>query len=343
MLTSLLLRRKKGDLVYTRILHWPPVLFTLAPCCSFVEPESNTLSTLHKCNLHILVGLLRSQWWRSVARWKGAAFNKKMNVELEDEEFAAVDVESRGSEPNKQSNDPPHEFTGTKPSELKSYRKEVKQWLLFTRTPAQWQEPRVVSRLTGTAWDACDGLEPEDVATDDGVNVILDTLAAAFQGERETELNFYGPGRNKGERLHDYTLRVQSNVRELAKQRVRLPELLRGDLSTQARIAIMTLAGNSLSFSDVRKACKRYADEFLRDPKEHDAHKSHNLCVTGKRSKGYSRGTGRRHCRGNRSCGPERGYRHRFGRNRCSRDTAGLQGVATAAWRTTSNPWLQGL
>ena len=32
----------------------------------------------------------------------------------------------------------------------------------------------------------------------------------------------------------------------------------------------MTLAGHSLSFSDVRKACKRYADEFLRDPKEHD-------------------------------------------------------------------------
>ena len=49
----------------------------------------------------------------------------------------------------------------------------------------------------------------------------------------------------------------------------------------------MTLAGNNLSFSDVRKACKRYADEFLRDPKEHDAHKSHTVCVTSKRSKGY--------------------------------------------------------
>ena len=43
--------------------------------------------------------------------------------------------------------------------------------------------------------------------------------------------------------------------------------LRRANLSSQARIAIMTLAGNSLSFSDVRKACKRYADEFLRDPK----------------------------------------------------------------------------
>ena len=150
-----------------------------------------------------------------------------------------------------------------------------KLWPLFTRTPAQLQGPRVLS-LTGPAWDACDGLEPEDVATADGVNVILDTLAEAFQGEHETELfdaledTFHGPGKKNGERLHDNALRVQSNVRELAKQGVRLPDQVQGflllrrvNLSTQARIAIMTLAGDSLSFSDVRKACKRYADEFL--------------------------------------------------------------------------------
>ena len=79
----------------------------------------------------------------------------------------------------------------------------MKLWLLFTRTPAQLQGPRVLSSLTGPAWDACDGLEPEDVATADGVEVILDTLAEAFQGEHETELfdalenTFYGPGRQE--------------------------------------------------------------------------------------------------------------------------------------------------
>ena len=41
----------------------------------------------------------------------------------------------------------------------------------------------------------------------------------------------------------------------------------------------MTLAFNSLSFGDVRKACKRYADEFLRDPKEHDARGPHTVYV----------------------------------------------------------------
>ena len=106
--------------------------------------------------------------------------------------------------------------------------------------------------------DACDGLEPEDVAIIDGAEVILDTLAEAFQGEHETELfdaledTFYGPGRKKGERLHDYALRVQSNVRELAKQGVRLPDQVQGFLL--------------LRRADVRKACKRYADEFLRVP-----------------------------------------------------------------------------
>ena len=41
----------------------------------------------------------------------------------------------------------------------------------------------------------------------------------------------------------------------------------------------MTLAGNNLSFSDVRKACKRYADEVSRDPKEHDTRGPHTVYV----------------------------------------------------------------
>ena len=44
-----------------------------------------------------------------------------------------------------------------------------------------------MSRLTGPAWDACDELEPEDVATANEVNMILDTLAEAFQGEYDVD------------------------------------------------------------------------------------------------------------------------------------------------------------
>ena len=151
------------------------------------------------------------------------------------------------------------------------------------------------------------------------------------------------------ERLHDYALPVQSNLRELAKQGVRLPDhvqgfflLRRANLSTQARIAIMTLSGNSLSFSDVRKACKRYADEFLRDPKEHDAHKSHTVCV----SQAEEARVTAEEQEGDTDVGTALAVLNedndaRFGRNRCARDTLGLQGVTTAAWRTTSKPWLQ--
>ena len=63
-------------------------------------------------------------------------------------EFTAMNAE-----PNKQSNDQPPKFTGTKPSEFKSYRKKVKLWLLFTRTPAQLQGPRVLGRLTCPDWN----------------------------------------------------------------------------------------------------------------------------------------------------------------------------------------------
>ena len=37
------------------------------------------------------------------------------------------------------------------------------------------------------ARDACDELEPEDVATANGVNMILDTLAEAFLGEYDVD------------------------------------------------------------------------------------------------------------------------------------------------------------
>ena len=65
-----------------------------------------------------------------------------MNAGFDDDEFefAAVDAE-----PNKQNTDPPPEFTGTKPSEFKNYREKVRRWLLFTRTPAQLQGPRVLA------------------------------------------------------------------------------------------------------------------------------------------------------------------------------------------------------
>ena len=82
----------------------------------------------------------------SVARlWKGAAFTEKMNAAFDDDEFTAVDAEPN----NKQSNNPPPEFTSTKPNEFKSYREKVRRWLLFMRTPAQLQGPHVSSRLTG--------------------------------------------------------------------------------------------------------------------------------------------------------------------------------------------------
>ena len=70
--------------------------------------------------------------------------------------------------PISRGNDPPPEFSGTKPSEFKSCRKKVKLWLSVHAHSISVARPQVLSKLTGPTWDACDGLEPEDVATDDG-------------------------------------------------------------------------------------------------------------------------------------------------------------------------------
>ena len=74
----------KWHLVHTRIPCWSLVLFTRVHSSSFVEPESNTLSTLHKCNIHTLVRPSQSQSLRGDARWwKSAAVTEEMlKVEL---------------------------------------------------------------------------------------------------------------------------------------------------------------------------------------------------------------------------------------------------------------------
>ena len=157
-----------------------------------------------------------------------------MKVEFEDEELRQWMVNREYQNPI--SSAMTRGLSSLVPSRASSsrYRKKVKLWLLFTRTPAQLQRHRALSRLTGPPWAACDGLEPEDVATDDGVHMILETLVDAFHAEHETELidaledTFYGLGTKKGEKLHDYARRVQSNVRELPKQGVRLPDQVKG-------------------------------------------------------------------------------------------------------------------
>ena len=103
---------------FARVPHSPTVLLTFVFCICrayFNHIEQVTLA------LHSYPGKTIS----ITVVAKGAAFTAKMNAGFDDDEFTAVDVESRGSELNKQSNDPP-EFTGTKPSEFKSYRKKVK-------------------------------------------------------------------------------------------------------------------------------------------------------------------------------------------------------------------------
>ena len=190
-----------------------------------------------------------------------------------------------------------------KPSEVKSYRKIVKRWLLFTRTPAQLQGPRVFSRLTGRSWDACDGPEPENVATDDGVNVILETLADAFRGEHETELfdaledTFNGPGRKKGEQVHDNAPRRAGQTRSTsARPSARIHSTWLGKPEHSSPHCLCDTGGQQPVFCRCEEGVQALRRRvFVRPEGARCAQVACSLCVTGKRSQGCNRGTGRRY------------------------------------------------
>ena len=87
--------------------------------CSLVLARVATCSSKAGGTFTITVVAVVAPWW------KGAAFTEKMNVDHEDEEFVGVRVSGH----NQEKSDPPFEFTGTKPSEFKGYREQVRRWI----------------------------------------------------------------------------------------------------------------------------------------------------------------------------------------------------------------------
>ena len=159
-------------------------------------------------------------------------------------------------------------------------------------------------------------------------------------------------GGRRAERLHDYALRVQSNVRELAEQGVRLP-----DARPSARIPCATSSkpehssphchhdtgGHQLA----EKRCEEGVQVLLRrdscEIRRSTTRTSRRMSVCHRKK---MQGSQQRNRKERLTWKPllrasERGQRHRFGRNRCSKYTAGLRGVTTIAWRKASRPWLR--
>ena len=314
----------KWHLVHRRIPCWPPVLFTRVHSPSFVEPASNTLSTLHECNIYILVKLFRSQWYRNDARWrKGAAFTEKMNVEFEDEEFTAADGGLRGSEPSMQSAMTHHlsSLVATRASS----RVSVRKWNCgFCSRALQLNCKGLVF------WAGCRGCGHWQRNDPDPGDTGVRFPGWTWNGALRCSGHFLW-------KLYDYALRVQSNVRELAKQGIRLPDqvqgvlpLRRANLSTQAHwratTCLLAMWGRHASATPTG-ACETQRNTTRTS-------RIQSMCHKQKKQGLHQRNRKERYWRGDRSCSPERGQRHQFRRNRCSRDTAGSQGVT----RVNSEP-----
>ena len=147
-----------------------------------------------------------------------------------------------------------------------------------------------------------------------------------------------GPAGRRARDLHNYALRVQSKVRELAKQGVRLPDqvhgfllLRRANLSTQASHCHHDAGSKQLVIWRCEEGVQALG--VCEIPKQHDARGTHTVYV----SQAKEASVAAQEQEGDSDVEK----RHRFGRNRRSRDTVGLQRVTTVVWRPAGKPRLQ--
>ena len=175
-----------------------------------------------------------------------------------------------------QSNEPPPDYDGT--TDYRTYKKKLKLWTMFTRTPKHFQGPRVLSKLTGRAWQHAEALDIDELCVDGGVDQVLQVLDEKLLPEEETELFdvleevFYGEGKKRAEKWGDYVTRVTNAYVRLKKLGIELPGAVKGflalrksGLKPEARVAVLSLTGGQLEMDRVTKALKRYADEYLRE------------------------------------------------------------------------------
>ena len=171
--------------------------------------------------------------------------------------------------------DAPPEWSGD--GLFTDYERRVRLWEVFTKTPENQRGPRLLSRLRGAAWEACDPLDLEDLRGEDGLELVLQQLRQRFKPEAETELFdlleevLFGEARKAEEPLNDFVQRMTNGFRRLEKKAVTLPATVQGflllkkcRLRQESRIAVMTLSAGSLEISAVVKALKRFNDEFTR-------------------------------------------------------------------------------
>jgi hypothetical protein len=137
----------------------------------------------------------------------------------------------------------------------RNYKRQVTLWMEVTLTDPGRQGPRLLSRLTGEAWQACEELPLEELKSG-GPDFLLRYLETRLEVQevhlvgRAVEEFFFATRRHPGEHVNKWVVRFKTSYHRLKQLKVELPEpvqafflLKRSNLFASERNAVLTLAG----------------------------------------------------------------------------------------------------
>ena len=131
--------------------------------------------------------------------------------------------------------DPAPGYDGENPeSTFRAYEKSLRLWQFETDVPVKKQGAKVLRSLSGVAKLAVDGLEFEQITSEDGVRNILQHLREQFLPHLEVsmprafEAAVYGQVRQSKESFLEYVNRADRSFLTLKKEGVELPEDAQG-------------------------------------------------------------------------------------------------------------------
>eukprot|EP00971_Amphidinium_carterae_P071807 1420157-Amphidinium_carterae.1 len=180
--------------------------------------------------------------------------------------------------------DAPPVFDGD-PESYREWRRRAELWSLGTRLESIKHGPKLLSVLSGSAWETCKHLTPASVAKDDGVAEVFAVLDGVYGDPRDVmvveaaDAALYGTIRQAQEDIVSFMTRLDAQMRKLETLgTLTLPPEIKGfilakqaGLNTQEVRELITLTGGDIGYDAVRKHLRRLLYDFSKTEKKRGA------------------------------------------------------------------------
>ena len=158
----------------------------------------------------------------------------------------------------------------------KEWRRRAELWQMSTKLDPVKRGAKLVSVLTGAAWDALRHVPMNELASEEGSKLVFDTLDAIFADPSDVSLveatddALYLTVRQAQEELVAFQSRLDSKFRRLeAVGNVSLPDEVKGfvlakqsGLTTAELREMLTLSGGSLKYEAIKTGMRRLMWDF---------------------------------------------------------------------------------